>query len=59
MDRWELTTVLQDPASAMRRLLSVWSDIPVLLMLDIDWDRGPLVLIGVIGSHDVAVVATG
>lgn len=46
MDRRELTTVLQDPASAMRRLLSVWSDIPVLLMLDIDWDRGPLVLIG-------------
>ena len=46
MDRWELTTVLQDPASAMRRLFSVWSDIPVLLMLDIDWDRGPLVLIG-------------
>jgi len=30
----------------MRRLLGVWSDIPVLLMLDIDWDRGPLVLIG-------------
>jgi len=30
----------------MRRLLSVWSDVPVLLMLDIDWDRGPLVLIG-------------
>ena len=46
MDRRELTTVLQDPASAMRRLLSAWSDIPVLLMLDIDWDRGPLVLIG-------------
>ena len=46
MDRRELTTVLQDPASSMRRLLSVWSDVPVLLMLDIDWDRGPLVLIG-------------
>ena len=46
MDRRELTTVLQDPASAMRRLLSVWSDTPVLLMLDVDWDRGPLVLIG-------------
>jgi hypothetical protein len=46
VDRRELTTVLQDPASAMRRLLSVWSDVPVLLMLDIDWDRGPLVLIG-------------
>jgi hypothetical protein len=46
VDRRELATVLQDPASAMRRLLNVWSDIPVLLMLDIDWDRGPLVLIG-------------
>ena len=46
MDRRELTTVLQDPASAIRHLLSVWSDVPILLMLDIDWDRGPLVLIG-------------
>ena len=46
MDRRELTTVLQDPASAMRRLLSVWSDVPLLLMLDVDWDRGPLVLVG-------------
>lgn len=46
MDRRELTTVLQDPASATRRILSVWSDIPLLLMLDIDWERGPLVLIG-------------
>jgi len=41
-----LTTVLQDPASAMRRMLSAWSDIPLLLMLDVDWERGPLVLIG-------------
>ena len=46
VDKRELTTVLQDPASAMRRILNVWSDIPILLMLDIDWDRGPLVLIG-------------
>ncbi|HEU0253869.1 MAG TPA: hypothetical protein VFR12_12615 [Pyrinomonadaceae bacterium] len=30
----------------MRRLLTAWSDVPILLMLDIDWDRGPLVLIG-------------
>lgn len=30
----------------MRHMLSAWSDIPILLMLDIDWDRGPLVLIG-------------
>ena len=46
MDQRELTTVLQDPTSAMRRLLSVWADVPVPLMLDVDWDRGPLVLIG-------------
>jgi hypothetical protein len=46
MDKRELTTILQDPASATRRLLNVWSDIPILLMLDIDWDRGPLVLVG-------------
>jgi len=46
MDRRELTIVLQDPASAVRRLLSAWSDVPLLLMLDIDWDRGPLVLVG-------------
>jgi hypothetical protein len=46
MDKRELTTILQDPASATRRLLSSWSDIPLLLMLDVDWDRGPLVLVG-------------
>ena len=46
MDRRELTTVLQDPASAVRLLLSTWSHVPVPLMLDVDWERGPLVLIG-------------
>ena len=46
MDKRELTSVLQDPASAMRRILSAWSNIPLLLMLDVDWDRGPLVLVG-------------
>ncbi|HEX6716997.1 MAG TPA: hypothetical protein VF088_07790 [Pyrinomonadaceae bacterium] len=46
MDKRELTTILQNPASAMRRLLNAWSDVPLLLMLDVDWDRGPLVLIG-------------
>ncbi len=46
VDKRELTTVLQDPASAMRRMLAAWSDIPLLLMLDVDWTRGPLVLIG-------------
>jgi hypothetical protein len=46
LDKLELTTILQDPASATRRLLSAWSNVPLLLMLDIDWNRGPLVLIG-------------
>lgn len=46
MDKRELTSVLQDPASAMRRILSAWSNIPLLLMLDVDWDRGPMVLVG-------------
>jgi hypothetical protein len=46
MDNRELTTILRDPVSAMRTILSVWSDVPVLLMLDVDWDRGPLVMIG-------------
>lgn len=30
----------------MRRLLSAWADVPLLLLLDVDWERGPLVLIG-------------
>lgn len=46
MDKRELTTILQDPASATRRLLGAWSDTPLLLMLDVDWERGPLVLVG-------------
>jgi len=46
MDKLELTTILQDPASATRRLLSAWSNVPLLLMLDIDWSRGPLVFVG-------------
>ena len=46
MDKRELTILLQDPASAMHRILSTWSDVPIPLMLDVDWDRGPLVLIG-------------
>ena len=46
MDKRELTTILQDPASAMHLIFSTWSDVPILLMRDIDWERGPLVLIG-------------
>jgi hypothetical protein len=46
MDEREMTTIFLDPASATRRLLNAWSDIPLLLMVDIDWERGPLVLVG-------------
>jgi hypothetical protein len=46
VDKQELTIILQNPSSATHRLLSAWSDVPLLLMLDIDWQRGPLVLVG-------------
>lgn len=42
----DFTSILHDPKSAMRRLLAMWGNVPLLLMLDVDWDRGPLVLIG-------------
>lgn len=46
MDKQELTIILQNPSAATRRLLTAWCDVPLLLMLDIDWARGPLVLVG-------------
>src|SRR5260370_8242513 len=46
VDAKELITVLDDPTSATTRLLTAWSSVPLLLMLDVDWERGPLVLIG-------------
>ena len=46
MNRLELTHLLHDPTSALHRLLTIWSEAPMLLMLDIDWKRGPLVLVG-------------
>ena len=46
MDKRELTILLQDPTSATHRILSTWSDVPIPLMRDVDWERGPLVLIG-------------
>lgn len=42
----EFTAILRDPMSATRLLLAMWRTVPLLLMLDVDWDRGPLVLIG-------------
>ena len=46
LDKRELTAILQNPESATHRLLMMWRDVPLLLMLDVDWGRGPLVLIG-------------
>jgi hypothetical protein len=46
VDAKELITFLNDPANATTRLLTTWSNIPLLLMLDVDWDQGPLVLVG-------------
>jgi len=46
VNRGELTDLLHDPDSAMHRLLKIWSEAPMLLMLDVDWNRGPLVLVG-------------
>lgn len=42
----EFTAILRDPKSATRLLLAMWRPVPLLLMLDVDWGRGPLVLIG-------------
>lgn len=46
VDKHELTTILHDPKSATRRLLAMWGSVPLLLMLNVDWERGPLVVIG-------------
>ena len=46
MNKVELTSLLHDPTSSLHRLLTIWSETPMLLMLDIDWRRGPLVLVG-------------
>jgi hypothetical protein len=45
MDKRELTAILQNPESATYRLLMMWREVPLLLMLDVDWNRGPLVLL--------------
>ncbi len=42
----EFTAELDNKEGATSLLFNIWSHIPLLLMLDIDWDRGPLVLVG-------------
>jgi hypothetical protein len=46
IDKVRLTTLLRNSTSATHRLLVAWMDVPLLMMLDIDWERGPLVVIG-------------
>ena len=45
-DILQLTALLRDSGSATHRLLAAWSSVPMLLMQDFDWERGPLVIIG-------------
>jgi hypothetical protein len=59
VDKRELTAILQDPESATNRLLRMWRDVPLLLMLDVDWDRGPLVLIGTADGMMWPLLPTG
>ena len=37
MDLRELTAILEDPESATYRLLRLWRQVPLLLMLDCNW----------------------
>lgn len=46
MDPRELIFLLRDRESATHRLLTAWADAPMLLMLEEEWDGGPLVLVG-------------
>lgn len=46
MDPRELTILLRDRESATNRLLTIWADVPLLMMLEHDWEQGPLVLVG-------------
>ena len=45
-DLIQLIRVLRDRESATNRLLNAWADTPMLLMLDEDWENGPLVVVG-------------
>jgi len=45
-DLIQLVRILRDRESATNRLLTVWADAPMLLMLEEDWEDGPLVVVG-------------
>ncbi|HET7113113.1 MAG TPA: hypothetical protein VFI57_05680 [Pyrinomonadaceae bacterium] len=46
MDPRELIRLLRDRDTTTNRLLTAWADVPMLLMLEDEWERGPLVLVG-------------
>ena len=46
VDLIQLIRILRDRESATNRLLTAWADTPMLLMLDEDWEEGPLVVVG-------------
>jgi hypothetical protein len=46
IDPRELIRLLRDRESPTNRLLATWADVPMLLMLEEEWDGGPLVLLG-------------
>jgi hypothetical protein len=45
--RLQLTKMLRDSSTATHRLLEAWTEVPLLMMLNVDWEQGPLVLIGI------------
>jgi hypothetical protein len=46
IDLRELIFLLRDRESPTNRLLSAWASVPMLLMLEEDWENGPLVMVG-------------
>jgi hypothetical protein len=46
MDLRELVGVLRERENTTNRLLNAWADAPMLLMLEEDWEGGPLVVVG-------------
>ena len=46
MELIQLVRLLRDRESTTSRFLSAWADAPMLMMLDEDWQGGPLVAVG-------------
>lgn len=46
MELIQLVRLLRDRESTTNRFLSAWADAPMLMMLDEDWEGGPLVVVG-------------